>query len=134
MNMFVQSNYKFTTQAMMHFKVHSSFLFFLSPVISLPLFTIYSQANEATETEKDKNVDIKIVIKGKKKKKRMETNRRRQAGGANKDKLSKRLKLSKTNQERGRHEDTVTCSRPLNGSSLWTAGWTGNILSYLPPI
>lgn len=69
MNMFVQSNYKFTTQAMMHFKVHSSFLFFLSPVISLPLFTIYSQANEATETEKDKNIDIKIVIKGKKKKK-----------------------------------------------------------------
>lgn len=69
MNMFVQSNYKFTTQAMMHFKVHSSFLFFLSPVISLPLFTIYSQANEATETEKDKNIDIEIVIKGKKKKK-----------------------------------------------------------------
>lgn len=103
-------------------------------MISLPLFTIYSQANEATETEKDKNVDIEIVIKGKKKKKRMETNRRRQAGGANKDKHSKRLKLSETNQERGRHEDTVTCSRPLNGSSLRTAGWTGNILSYLPPI
>lgn len=69
MNMFVQSNYKFTTQAMMHFKVHSSFLFFYHLWFLYLLFTIYSQANEATETEKDKNIDIKIVIKGKKKKK-----------------------------------------------------------------
>lgn len=87
--------------------------------------------------KKTKTLTLKSHKRQKKKKEWRhikEDDRRRQAGGANKDKHSKRLKLSETNQERGRHEDTVTCSRPLNGSSLWTAGWTSNILSYLPPI
>lgn len=75
--------------------------------------------------KKTKTLTLKSHKRQKKKKEWRhikEDDRRRQAGGANKDKHSKRLKLSETNQERGRHEDTITCSRPLNGSSGLQAG------------
>ena len=127
-NIFVHSNYEFTTQAKQWctLKFTVLFCFFFYHLCFLYLYSLFThKPMKLLKLKKDKNIDIKKVIKGKKKKEWRQIEE---------DKFSRGQELSKTNQERGRHEDTITCSRPLNGSSLRTAGWTSNILSYFLPI